>query len=97
MKVVILALSESGEEVARTIAANLNVPLHGRIDRVRHADVYFNNALEHIRDLFISGYSIVGVCASGVLVRAIAPFLSCLLYTSPSPRDLSTSRMPSSA
>ena len=26
-----------------------------------------------------------------------AQFLSCLLYTSPSPRDLSTSRMPSSA
>ena len=25
------------------------------------------------------------------------PFSSCLLYTSPSPRDLSTSRMPSSA
>ena len=28
---------------------------------------------------------------------AHALFLSCLLYTSPSPRDLSTSRMPSSA
>ena len=27
----------------------------------------------------------------------IQHFLSCLLYTSPSPRDLSTSRMPSSA
>ena len=25
------------------------------------------------------------------------PFYTCLLYTSPSPRDLSTSRMPSSA
>ena len=25
------------------------------------------------------------------------PYRSCLLYTSPSPRDLSTSRMPSSA
>ena len=25
------------------------------------------------------------------------PFQACLLYTSPSPRDLSTSRMPSSA
>ena len=25
------------------------------------------------------------------------PFFTCLLYTSPSPRDLSTSRMPSSA
>ena len=27
----------------------------------------------------------------------VKPFLTCLLYTSPSPRDLSTSRMPSSA
>ena len=25
------------------------------------------------------------------------PYMTCLLYTSPSPRDLSTSRMPSSA
>ena len=75
MRVVILALSESGEEVARSIATNFNVPLHGRIDRVRHADVYFNNALEHIRDLFVSGHSIVGVCSSGDLVRPIAPFL----------------------
>ena len=29
--------------------------------------------------------------------KAGMPYLSCLLYTSPSPRDLSTSRMPSSA
>ena len=30
-------------------------------------------------------------------VREIADRIGCLLYTSPSPRDLSTSRMPSSA
>ena len=29
--------------------------------------------------------------------RLIPEFNNCLLYTSPSPRDLSTSRMPSSA
>ena len=29
--------------------------------------------------------------------RAYDDFIACLLYTSPSPRDLSTSRMPSSA
>ena len=29
--------------------------------------------------------------------RSITWYMSCLLYTSPSPRDLSTSRMPSSA
>ena len=31
------------------------------------------------------------------VVRQLLSELSCLLYTSPSPRDLSTSRMPSSA
>ena len=31
------------------------------------------------------------------LVKELQNILSCLLYTSPSPRDLSTSRMPSSA
>ena len=30
-------------------------------------------------------------------IKQTPPFFSCLLYTSPSPRDLSTSRMPSSA
>ena len=30
-------------------------------------------------------------------IRVCAQFFLCLLYTSPSPRDLSTSRMPSSA
>lgn len=32
-----------------------------------------------------------------VLNRADIPYLLCLLYTSPSPRDGATSRMPSSA
>ena len=33
----------------------------------------------------------------GVIYEARPNVTSCLLYTSPSPRDLSTSRMPSSA
>ena len=33
----------------------------------------------------------------GITITAAAISTSCLLYTSPSPRDLSTSRMPSSA
>ena len=31
------------------------------------------------------------------ILTSVAVFNTCLLYTSPSPRDLSTSRMPSSA
>ena len=43
---------------------------------------------------------ITGILLSVVIafsVGAIVQWISCLLYTSPSPRDLSTSRMPSSA
>ena len=41
-----------------------------------------------------------GVGSEGILVLILAVIWigwTCLLYTSPSPRDLSTSRMPSSA
>ena len=38
-------------------------------------------------------YGLITMCAAG----GMAPAIICLLYTSPSPRDLSTSRMPSSA
>ena len=34
---------------------------------------------------------------SGYMIADDGQFFFCLLYTSPSPRDLSTSRMPSSA
>ena len=40
----------------------------------------------------------IGMAPDGVAVMTdISAYMSCLLYTSPSPRDLSTSRMPSSA
>ena len=40
------------------------------------------------------GYS---TAATGLAATAFGGLTTCLLYTSPSPRDLSTSRMPSSA
>ena len=42
----------------------------------------------------------IGICLAGLLLLLpdfIEWIQGCLLYTSPSPRDLSTSRMPSSA
>ena len=46
----------------------------------------------------ISGFAkdIVWLVIPSLLMFIVMPWL-CLLYTSPSPRDLSTSRMPSSA
>ena len=40
---------------------------------------------------------LVGSCGTGVEKKGGGGGGGCLLYTSPSPRDLSTSRMPSSA
>ena len=53
------------------------------------------------RDLIIDEFNNWGLEAKYLkryrLLNKNAVFLVCLLYTSPSPRDLSTSRMPSSA
>ena len=73
---VVLALSRSGEATAHRVADLLGAAVHGRAGRVDQADVFFSNALDHARDLFLSGTPVVGVCASGFLIRAVAPDLS---------------------
>ena len=46
-------------------------------------------------EIIVQGYA--GSIVKGVVIEINAELMYCLLYTSPSPRDLSTSRMPSSA
>ena len=56
--------------------------------------------LPEVGQEFNKGDAIVEVEATKTVAEAYAPMncvITCLLYTSPSPRDLSTSRMPSSA
>ena len=73
---VVLALSRSGEATAHKIAAHLECAVHGRAGRVDQADAFFDNALDHSRDLFAAGTPIIGVCASGIVIRAVAPLLA---------------------
>lgn len=73
---IIVAISGSGEAIAERLSAALDAPLHGRADRVENADAYFGNVLEHIRSLFAAGHPVIGVCASGILIRAVAPLLA---------------------
>ena len=75
IKPVVLALSRSGEAVAHKVAGVLGASVHGREGRVDKADAFFANALDHVRDLFAAGVPVVGVCASGILIRAVAPLL----------------------
>ena len=63
------------------------------------------HALEdHLRKMLQSGYKVTIAEqeeelreGAKLLERIVTRVYTCLLYTSPSPRDLSTSRMPSSA
>jgi len=73
---VVIALSASGEATAHRVAKVLGAQVHGRQDRVVQADAFFGNALDHLRDLFAAGTPIIGVCAAGILIRAVAPLLA---------------------
>ncbi len=73
---VVICLNRAGETVARQVADLLGAQIHGREGRVDGADATFPNALEHVRDLFAAGVPVVGVCAAGILIRAVAPLLA---------------------
>lgn len=73
---VVICLAASGEPTARRVANALGAALHGRAGRVSAADAHFDSAPEHLRTLFAARMPIVGVCAAGILIRAIAPLLA---------------------
>ncbi|WP_136636526.1 precorrin-3B C(17)-methyltransferase [Pseudooceanicola onchidii] len=72
---VVMAVSGSGAAVARRVADALGVPMWGRAGRVAGADDSFANALDFAREMFAAGRPVVGICASGILIRAVAPML----------------------
>jgi cobalt-precorrin 5A hydrolase/precorrin-3B C17-methyltransferase len=73
---VVVCLSRSGEATALRIASSIGASLHGREGRVDKADAFFANAQEHIRTLFAARTPVIGVCAAGILIRAMAPLLA---------------------
>jgi len=74
---VFVVLSPQGLATARSAAAVLpGSRVHGLGSRVQGADEAFSDTLEHLRALFAAGTPIVGVCAAGILVRALAPLLA---------------------
>ncbi len=80
---VVICLNASGEPLAHKVAAFLGAQVHGRDGRVAKADAFFPNALDHVRMLFAAGTPIVGVCAAGILIRAVAPLLANKLAEPP--------------
>ncbi len=82
--VAVVALTAAGAKVAARIVRGLpGAQLHGRVTRMRakydgrlaQCDVTFADTAAHLRALFRAGTPIVGICAAGILVRAVASAL----------------------
>ncbi|MBN34036.1 MAG: precorrin-3B C(17)-methyltransferase [Rhodospirillaceae bacterium] len=75
--IAVICLGPSGLEVATTLARALpDGALHGLSRRLPDTEVGFEDTMEHVAELFAAGVPIIGVCAAGILVRAVAPLLS---------------------
>jgi len=73
----ILCLTPAALPTARAVAAALpGAVLHGLAGRVDGTEQSFSDAATHIRALFAAGSAIVGICAAGILIRAVAPLLA---------------------
>src|SRR5438067_12532641 len=69
----IVVLGPSGAGIAERARALLpGAQVHGPRAQARDYDDSYDRATEHIAALFAAGVPIVGVCASGILIRAVA-------------------------
>jgi cobalt-precorrin 5A hydrolase/precorrin-3B C17-methyltransferase len=74
---VFVVLTAKGLALARQLAADLTeAEVHGLQGRADGADRTFDRALPHLCELYGAGRPIVGICSSGVLIRALAPLLT---------------------
>lgn len=73
----IIVLTQSGLETARACASKLeNAKIHGLSGRVAGAEIEFDDTGAHVSSLFTAGHPIIGICASAILIRILAPHLS---------------------
>jgi len=75
--IALVALTADGAALAQKLAAHLpGATVHGLKGRVTETDVAFDDVGRHLASLFAAGTAIVGICASGILIRALAPHLA---------------------
>ena len=74
---VFLALTARGLELARRLQpAFPGAEVLGRRGRAEGADLLFDDTAAALRARFAEGRPIVGLCAAGILIRALAPLLA---------------------
>src|SRR5271156_7001074 len=75
--IAIVVLGPAGAALGRRLRTALTgARLHGPRAHPGEWDESYDRASTHIGGLFEAGRPIVGVCASGILIRSVAPFLA---------------------
>jgi cobalt-precorrin 5A hydrolase / precorrin-3B C17-methyltransferase len=74
---IIVVLNQVSVATARQLMTALpGSQLYGLVDRTIDVDVSFTNFGDTLRQLYSDGVPIVGLCATGILIRTLAPILS---------------------
>jgi cobalt-precorrin 5A hydrolase / precorrin-3B C17-methyltransferase len=72
----IVVLGRSASALGRRVCDLLpEARLHGPRALAGDWDETYDRVVPHLAELFAAGRSIVGICASGILIRALAPYL----------------------
>jgi cobalt-precorrin 5A hydrolase/precorrin-3B C17-methyltransferase len=73
----IILLGTSGADLALRLKRLLpGASIHAPAGKNITADTMFGSATQHIASLFAAGTPVIGLCAAGILIRAIAPHLA---------------------
>jgi cobalt-precorrin 5A hydrolase/precorrin-3B C17-methyltransferase len=72
----VIVLGPGGAELGRRVRDLLSgARLHGPRAQAGNWDESYDRVVPHIAALFAAGTPIIGLCASGILIRAVAPLL----------------------
>ena len=71
---VFVALTGRGATLARNLSEEIGGEWHATVRAAGDAEphVVIDNVTDHIRDLFLAGRPVVGICAAAILIRSIA-------------------------
>ncbi len=84
IKIAFVALSAGGLALAQKLRPSFpGSTLHGLEKRTEGADIAFQDTVAHLRKLHGDGTAIVGLCAAGILIRALASLLDDKRHDAP--------------
>jgi cobalt-precorrin 5A hydrolase / precorrin-3B C17-methyltransferase len=72
MRTIIFILGPSAFPLANRLRGLLFAEIHAP-DGVEGANFNYSKATQHLADIFNEGHRIIGICAAGILVRALGP------------------------